>query len=372
VEIVILGGTGFIGYDFVKLLLEQKNMDPVIYSSNPANLSNLARHKVRIQLFHASQISSHTISRTANWLVNFTHPFQNRDGLSPNQQIELYLKFIKKQLDGNTQLKLIHISSMSVYEPFGNGLFFGEESKIKPPKSDEYALNKSIFERSLLEIPGIKDRLLVLRPTVVYGPFCRPWTDSILSKLLAGDLAFYDLSGKIQPIYVGDISQFLLECIKDFQPGIFNLGGTEVVEWSDFFNFFKEIVRKGNLIRVEKEFNNNREKSPASRIKNLLSIVNQAPSVAYFLKPILRIIPTGIRTGIRNFLNPSDYKNIQYQNPVRELDTSFCKEFFAEDRLVSMKNFNRVFPEFNFTKLANIQNIMHEYFNYRFTDKLYV
>jgi nucleoside-diphosphate-sugar epimerase len=370
-EIAVFGGTGFMGYDFVKLLIEQNHITPLIFTSNPANLSNIARHDFKIQFFHLTDLGSLEISRTTDLIVNFTHPFQARDGLSASQQIELYLDFFRKQLGANSQLKLIHISSMSVYEPFGNGLFFSEDSKIKPPRSDNYAFDKYVFEQSLLEIPGIHDRLLILRPTIVYGPFCRPWTDNILSKFLAGDCAFFNLSGKIQPIFVADISRFLLDCIHHFHPGIFNLGGSDIVEWHEFLTFFEKVACQGQLLPTEKTILANRKTTTKTELKKIIATINQNSSFVYIFKPLLGLIPDRIRVFTKNYIRPADYSHLSYQNSGQTLDTSYCQEFFAQDRLVSMALFDSHFPSFRFSGLSETLDIIRKYYNYRFTDKLY-
>ena len=57
--------------------------------------------------------------------------------------------------------------------------------------------------------PSLSPRILMLRPTVVYGPFCRPWTDNLMTAFSSGDVLYRDMAGRIQPIYVEDVSDFV-------------------------------------------------------------------------------------------------------------------------------------------------------------------
>ena len=229
------------------------------------------------------------VSMSTDFIINFAHPFQTREDLLPRQQIDLLLRFFQKNLNTNHNIRLIHMSSMSVYEPFGNGVYFSESKRSRPSNSDEYAFNKYSFEKSLLNLQGIRDRIMIIRPTVVYGPFCRPWTDNIMKTLFSGNLFFTNLSGRIQPIFVRDISQFLLECATDFIPGIFNIAGPEVITWNDFFQFFKAVVDNGDLVAVEHNAVDKTDQAIKGDFKNLLKQLNQDTFIAHLFKTILII-----------------------------------------------------------------------------------
>jgi nucleoside-diphosphate-sugar epimerase len=259
---------------------------------------------------------------------------------------------------------------MSVYEPFGNNREFYEDSPLKPPKSDAYAFNKYKFETSLRSFSGITKRLLILRPTVVYGPFCRPWTDNLLSAFLSGDVSFSDLGGRIQPIYVGDVSLFLFQRVSDFRPGIFNLAGPEVLTWHDIFSFFAEIAGRGTLIRCEQQSKPVPRQSYIRNVKEFFKVLDKEQTFINLAKPILDFFPYFLKRALRSLLIPSDYSTIRYHDTA-STGGPYCRPFFAQDRLVSMDLFKRTYPDFDFTKLSSTRKIFFDYFCYRFTDKQY-
>jgi len=372
-KIAVLGGTGFMGYDFIRLLIARSDLTPLVYCTSPTNLSNLARHEVEVKFTPYSQLATQRLEADVSMLVNFAHPFSVRDGLSPSQQIDTLVKFFRKSLKDNLDLKMIHISTMSVYEPFGDSLYFSENSPLKPPKSDAYASNKCKFEQALRMLPGIAERLLILRPTVVYGPFGRVWTDNLLSAFFSGDVAYWDLSGRIQPIFVQDISHFLLSQMNGFCPGILNLGGPEVLTWYDFLDFFAGIAGKGTLRRLEQEPEQEQEKRRkgyASNFVELLNVIIHERSFRNLVRPVTKLLPPSWKCTLKSHIDGFDKDKTAFQADSRSGGT-YCKAFFSRDRLVSMDSFSKRYPCFVFTKLSSKRDILSDYFYYRFSDKMY-
>src|SRR3546814_15220128 len=80
----------------------------------------------------------------------------------------------------NPGLRLIHLSTMSVFEPFAGKHFFTESAPLHPPKTDRYACEKVLAESALKKLPNAEKWQVHLRPTIVYGPYCGVWTDRIL------------------------------------------------------------------------------------------------------------------------------------------------------------------------------------------------
>ena len=71
--------------------------------------------------------------------------------------------------------RLVHVSSISVYPPLPDGDL--DESSPAEPCGWTYPDNKLQVERLLLQCGADNDvATVVFQPTIVYGPFCRPWT----------------------------------------------------------------------------------------------------------------------------------------------------------------------------------------------------
>jgi nucleoside-diphosphate-sugar epimerase len=376
-KVVILGGTGFMGYNLTSTLLADKNITPTVYSSSASSLVNLTRHQVDIKLLPYSQLSQTELDKDTDFVINFAHPFTARDNLSPAAQIDNLCRFLSKNLAINPKLRLVHISSMSVYEPFESSVPYDELSPLgHPPGSDYYAVGKYNVEKKLLKHSELIDRMLILRPTIVYGPYCRPWADNILAAFHQGDVTYQDLNGRVQPIFVDDISRFIHEKIYDFTPGIFNMAGPDIMTWKDFFSFFSKIVSKGSLSQISQDYVSKDKQKPSKfnnithDLRELIGICRNEPSFINLAGPFVSKIPFKIRIrlkkyfGVTSEISPTDTKD-------KVQTDQFCRSFFAEDRIVSSDLFHKTFPKSSLTPLDQTADTLKRYYEFRFTDKIY-
>jgi len=369
-KVAVVGGSGFMGYDFVRALLAQGGGAPVVYCTHPAHLPNLARHEIDIRSVPYERLAHELVDADTGCLVNFAHPFSSRDGLSPAEQITILGEFFCRNLRQRPSLKLIHLSSMSVYEPFAGGREFCESSAGKPPRADHYACNKQRIEHLLLKPTASAPRTLILRPTVVYGPFCRPWTDNLLAAFAAGDVPYVDLGGRIQPLYVQDVSRFVLARLSDFRPGILNMAGPQAMPWHDFLGFFAAIAGRGALVPRAAGAGPAGRPGFGHNVRAVLSLLDKEPAFVSLLRPLVMRIPGRLRRRLRARFLPAA---ADYRRPegAQGNDALLGSPFFAQDRLVSTALLRRLFPDFLFTPLPATCETMQAYFRFRFTDAVY-
>jgi nucleoside-diphosphate-sugar epimerase len=376
-KVVILGGTGFMGYNLTSRLLADKNITPTVYSSSASSLVNLTRHQVDIKLVPYSQLAETELPEDTDFVINFAHPFTVRDNLSPADQIDNLCLFLNKNLALNPKLRLVHISSMSVYEPFDSSVPYDELSPLDPPPaSDSYAVGKYNVDKKLLKHPELAGRMLILRPTIVFGPYCRPWADNILNAFQQGDVAYQDLNGHVQPIFVDDISRFIHEQLYAFTSGIFNMAGPETITWKDYLLFYAKIVAKGSLTKIPQESEPGAQPKAGKftetthNLRELVRIVYKEPAFISLIRPFVSRIPLGIRLRLRKYFGVSP--KITATVISDKVQTGpFCRLFFAEDRLVSPDLFRQTFPEATLTPLNQTADTLKRYYEFRFTDKIY-
>jgi len=194
-KVAVFGGSGFLGYDFVRFALQRGGVELVVYSSGAGSLANVARHDVDLRLYPADDPQTVVLDDDTAVVVNFAHPFERRGEISGTEQINRFVRFIAAAKRSNRDLRLVYLSSMSVFEPFGRSHRFAEADPVRPPRDDRYAQEKVHAETELRNLPDADRWQLHLRPTVVYGPFCRPFTDRFLELFRQGDVGYIDLSG---------------------------------------------------------------------------------------------------------------------------------------------------------------------------------
>jgi nucleoside-diphosphate-sugar epimerase len=255
-----------------------------------------------------------------------------------------------------------------VYEPFAQGVEFTEDSVLKPPKENRYATSKLEFEEALLKLPQAQSRLLILRPTVVFGPYCRPWTDNVMAGFMSGDVAYNSMEGLFQPLYVRDLTTFLFKQLTDFSPGVLNIAGSEKIRWLDFFQFFEDIVRSGKLVRYTQEDIELKDPRMIDDMKSVASLLLKDPSFRRLSNPIRRFIPAQLKISLITRMETAAVRNDKDRFVT---NNAYCRPFFGQDRLVSMNRFNIKYGDVQFTDMSSTRDILVDYFSYRFTDKIF-
>lgn len=370
-KLAVFGGTGFLGYDFIKAAMKLPDIELVVYSTGPGSLVNIARHELDVRLLSVSQLESLELDSDTDFIVNFSHPFGLRDGLNSRDQLKLFVGLVDREKRRLRKLRLIHLSTMSVYEPFGTNIRFEETGRVKTPRTDQYATDKAYVEKALRSLDESEAWQLHLRPTIVYGPFCRPWTDRVMEALAKGDIAYSDLSGRMQPVYGADISRFLVSMLLRYEPGVYNISGAEEVSWEDYLKFYESIVECGslhfdsNVKPVEFGPSVNLWRFYRDNLRELVGVMINEPSFERMASPVLRRLSrrfvVWVRDKMPGFGMPS------YSSPPAE--SFFSSQFFAEDRLVNRDAFANKFPDFEFTAMSETREELTSYYQFRFTDK---
>jgi dTDP-glucose 4,6-dehydratase len=186
VKVLVTGGAGFIGSNFVRFLLSARseveivNFDKLTYAGNPESLADIAQDPryqfVRGDITDRSAVGE-LFSRGFDAVVHFaaeTHvdrsiedasPFLNTNILGTQSLLEAARDF--------RDLRFIHISTDEVYGSAPAGVKFKEETPLDP--RSPYAASKASAEHFVAAYAntfGISS--VILRCTNNFGPFQFP------------------------------------------------------------------------------------------------------------------------------------------------------------------------------------------------------
>lgn len=190
----------------------------------------------------------------------------------------------------SASIRLVHISSAAVYEPLPDGILTEQSSTDVPGTS--YTETKRAIERRLLEIVR-SDRLdlVILQPTIVYGPRGGAWTDSPVRELLTAEILLPDAGdGLCNAVYVDDVcAAAMAACGATLPSGErILISGPGAVTWHAFLGAYEAILGTQSL-RLE----------PAGRMSEPLQ-----SSAASGPQPALRrIVLSRIGSANRSRLN---------------------------------------------------------------------
>ena len=141
--------------------------------------------------------------------------------------------------------RLIHISSMVVYDYQGVASFDEQTQYINRAEGDEdYAQAKLAAERIALEANGDLE-VVVLQPTIVYGPWGPAWTMTpLMGVLLHSGLFPTGKEGVCNAVYIDDVVQAIT--LATSAEGIAGermlISGPQPTSWGEFYDAYRAMV----------------------------------------------------------------------------------------------------------------------------------
>jgi dTDP-glucose 4,6-dehydratase len=245
-KIFVTGGAGFIGSNFIRLVLDSGsahsvvNFDKLTYAGNLANLESVAGNSlysfVRGDVCDPRAVENAMIGCDA--VVHFAaESHVDRSIYEPGAAIETNVTgtFVVLQVARKIGIKrFVHISTDEVYGDMAPGAFSDEESPIRP--NSPYSASKAssdLLVRSYVrtyEFPA-----LITRSSNNYGPFQFPekFVPLMISNAMDGKpLPIYG-DGKQQRdwLHVEDNCRGVLAVLERGRIGeVYNIGGLDIEE----------------------------------------------------------------------------------------------------------------------------------------------
>ena len=185
-KVLVTGGAGFIGSNFVRLLLSARrdveivNLDKLNYAGNPESLADVADDS-RYQFIRGDitdrNLLRELFQRRFDAVVHFaaeTHVDRSIEDASPFLNTNIFGTHCLLEAARNfPKLRFIHISTDEVYGSAPAGVAFKEESPLDP--RSPYAASKASAEHFVTAYAntyGISS--VILRCTNNFGPFQFP------------------------------------------------------------------------------------------------------------------------------------------------------------------------------------------------------
>ncbi len=185
-KVLVTGGAGFIGSNFVRLLLSARrdveivNLDKLTYAGNPESLADVANDS-RYQFVRGDitdrNVLRELFQRRFDAVVHFaaeTHVDRSIEDASPFLNTNIFGTHCLLEAARNfPKVRFIHISTDEVYGSAPAGVAFKEESPLDP--RSPYAASKASAEHFVTAYAntyGISS--VILRCTNNFGPFQFP------------------------------------------------------------------------------------------------------------------------------------------------------------------------------------------------------
>lgn len=295
--VLVTGGTGFIGSRLVeKLTLEQKARVRVLVR-NFGRASRIARFPVEMIAGDVTDFESVCrAARGCDVVFNCAYDFAGDREEQKRSSLQ-GARSVGEAVLAEGVRRMVHLSTFSVYAPTQDG----DLTETCPwPKSKHYYVSiKRETERLLMQMHKAKGLpVVVLQPTLVYGPFSPHWTVAMMQQLTNGIVPLVNGgTGYCNPIYIDDLVEAMILAASrpDVLGEAFLISGEKPVTWRDFYSAFETIIGTRSIVEIPEEElrqESAKRKRQARAVSRLLSLARR-PDVL----EILRALPP-VRTAV--------------------------------------------------------------------------
>ena len=137
--------------------------------------------------------------------------------------------------------RIVHLSTMEVYGEAAGDI--DERHELDPDGGHtHYARLKIELERLCRQYIDRGLPLVILRPTIVYGPFSESWTVELAQRLLSSSWSLPEQAsqGTCNLLYVDDLIAAILLALQSERAlgETFNVNGGERLTWNEYFTAF--------------------------------------------------------------------------------------------------------------------------------------
>ncbi len=158
--------------------------------------------------------------------------------------------------------QMVHVSTFSAYGNTPPGAL--NEKSEKQPSDDIYTKTKLAAEELVLDYHAQKGLpVSIVQPSIVYGPFSRPWTINPLKQLSNKYVPLVDGGlGQCNAVYIDDVvdAMILAATKKEAIGEVFLISAAKPITWKEYYGSLESILGRTATVEIK-----------MTRMKNLMS-----------------------------------------------------------------------------------------------------
>ena len=321
--VLVTGGTGFIGSRVVEKLALEHGARVRVLVRDFSRAARIAR--LPIKLIAGDLIDVAAVQRAVRGCDVVFHCAYDFSG-DRERQRQVSVQGSKNVADAvlsERASRMAYVSTFTVYAPMSDGDL--TEASAWPRSKNAYVMIKRETERLLLHMHKSRGLpVVVVQPTLVYGPFSPHWTMAITQQMTSGLLPLINHgTGYCNPVYIDDLADAMI--LAATKPNIsgesFLISGETPVTWREFYAAFESVLGIRSSIDITEEKlrqeSQKRKQRPntmsrlltLARHPEVLELLRTLPGVPTFVGLTKRLLSEdqweSLKSGSKNGMQPT-------------------------------------------------------------------
>jgi nucleoside-diphosphate-sugar epimerase len=286
-RILVTGGTGSIGGHLVERLVIDCQAEVRVLVRDFARASRIARFPIQMVPGDISDPAAvHQAMEGCDIVFHLAYGNSGGSALQKRDTTEGTKNVLQAALEHKVE-RVVHVSTISVYGKTRDGDL--DESAPRQYSGEVYADSKLKAEKLAFHYfrkYGVP--VSIIQPTIVYGPFIRGWTVTIINRLKNERVVLPDEgNGLCNAVYVDDVVEaMLLAATRDEAVGeAFLISAEEPVTWREFYGAYEQMLGTASLLlasQSEIKALNGRYKREHGTINQILTVL-RSPDVLLWI-----------------------------------------------------------------------------------------
>jgi len=278
-KILVVGASGFLGTRLVERLAGlQFNVRAGFHT--PAKATRLAR--LPVELVELDLLDRDQVMRAVKGSDVIINCAVAKAANPEGRRIatEVYNNGTKNLLDAAREVgvgRVIHISSAAVMGFSHRSETIDESSSFKPKLGRNFYENGKISQENILTEYANNIPIIILRPTLIYGPFSFEWATGIIERLRQDKATLVENGGIANLVYVDDVVDAILLAIEKEEANGTTLiinNDEEAIQWKDYVSRFAKLTKIVPIVEPAHHINSLRFKKLVSLCVDSLKACN--------------------------------------------------------------------------------------------------